>query len=254
MNNKKAQAVNRAIKPKRILSVIALLGLVVPGISVTPSQADTFQPQINLGTSANYVLLAHTAITNGATTIISGMGSRVVGISPGISDVGTVSSIIASGATEFQNGTGEPTLAQSDLQKAIASVSSLTPKVVSANLSLADNATVYPGVYTTPGGAAMSIDQNLILDAKGDSNAIFVFVAPTAFNTSAAITVFLQNGAQASNIYWVVGAGLTLGASTNISGNFLVTAGTTIGASSTLHGRILSQDAVTLGASVVLVS
>ena len=189
----------------------------------------TFQPQINLGTNANYVLLSHTAITNGATTIISGAGSRVVGISPGISDVGTVSSIIASGATEFQNGTGEPTLAQSDLQNAIASVSSLTPKVVSANLSLADSAT-------------------------GDSNAIFVFVAPTALNTSAAITVFLQNDAQAANIYWVVGAALTLGASTNISGNFLVTAGTTIGASSTLYDRILSQDAVTLGASVVLVS
>jgi len=254
MRSMRAQAVNRAIKPKRILSVIALLGLVVPGISATPSQADTFQPKINLGSSANCVLLAHTAITNGATTIISGTGTKVVGISPGISDAGTVSSIIASGATEFQNGTGEPTLAQSDLLNAIASVSSLTPKVVSANLSLADNATIYPGVYTTPGGAAMSIDQNLILDAKGDSNAIFVFVAPTSFNTSAAITVFLQNGAQASNIYWVVGAGLTLGASTNISGNFLVTAGTAIGASSTLHGRILSQDAVTLGASVVLVS
>ncbi|HEX7405259.1 MAG TPA: ice-binding family protein [Candidatus Nanopelagicaceae bacterium] len=254
MRSMRAQAVNRAMKPKRILSVIALLGLVVPGISATPSQANTFQPKINLGSSANYVLLAHTAITNGATTIISGTGTKVVGISPGISDAGTVSSIIASGATEFQNGTAKPTLAQSDLQNAIASVSSLTPKVVSANLSLADNATIYPGVYTTPGGAAMSIDQNLILDAKGDSNAIFVFVAPTSFNTSAAITVFLQNGAQASNIYWVVGAGLTLGASTNISGNFLVTAGTAIGASSTLHGRILSQDAVTLGASVVLVS
>ena len=254
MDSNKAQTVNRAITPKRILSVIAILGLVVPGISSTSSAAETFQPQINLGTSANYVLLAHTAITNGATTIISGTGSRVVGISPGVSDAGTVSSIIASGATEFQNGTGEPTRAQLDLQNAIASVSSLTPKVVSANLSLADSATIYPGVYTTPGGAAMSIDQNLILDAKGDSNAIFVFVAPTAFNTSAAITVFLQNGAQASNIYWVVGAALTLGASTNISGNFLVTAGTTIGASSTVHGRILSQDAVTLGASVVLTS
>ena len=50
------------------------------------------------------------------------------------------------------------------------------------------------------------------------------------------------------------GAALTLGASTHISGNFLVTAGTTIGASSTVNGRILSQDAVTLGASVVLTS
>lgn len=242
------------MKPKRILSVIALLGLILPGTSATPSQANTFQPRINLGTSANYVLLAHTAITNGATTIISGTGSRVVGISPGISGAGTVSSILASGATEFQNGTGAPTLAQADLQSAMASISSLTPTVVGANLSLADSATIFPGVYTTLGGAAMSIDQNLILDAKGDSNAVFVFIAPTAFNTSAAITVFLKNGAQASNIYWVVGAGLTMGASTNISGNFLVTAGTTIGASSTLHGRVLSQDAITLGASVVLIS
>lgn len=174
MESQKAQSVNRAIKSKRILSVIALLGLVVPGISATSSQASTFQPLIDLGTSAN--------------------------------------------------------------------------------LSLADNATIYPGVYTTPGGAAMSVDQNLILDARGDANATFVFVAPTAFNTSAAITVFLQNGAKASNIYWVVGAGMTLGASTNISGNFLVTAGTTVGASSTVNGRILSQDSVTLGASAVLIS
>ena len=150
MNNQKAQSVNRAIKSKRILSVIALLGLVVPGVSATSSQASTLQPIINLATSANYIVLAHTAITNGATTIISGTGTKVVGISPGVSNVGTVSSILASGATQFQNGTGEPTLAQTDLQNAIASVSLLTPKVVSANLSLADNATIYPGVYTTP--------------------------------------------------------------------------------------------------------
>jgi hypothetical protein len=254
MKMKNVNDLNRTIKPKRILSIIALLGLILPGISATPSQADTSQPQIILGTSANYILLAHTAITNGATTIISGPGSRVVGISPGISDVGTVSSIIASGATQFQNATGEPTLAQADLLGAMASISSLTPMIVSANLSLADSATIFPGVYTTPDGAAMSIDSDLILDAKGDSNAVFVFVAPTAFNTSAAITVFLKNGAQASNIYWLVGAGLTMGASTNISGNFLVTAGTTIGASSTLHGRVLSLDAITLGASVVLIS
>jgi len=84
MDSNKAQTVNRAITPKRILSVIAILGLVVPGISSTSSAAEIFQPQINLGTSANYILLAHTAITNGATTIISGTGSKVVGISPGV--------------------------------------------------------------------------------------------------------------------------------------------------------------------------
>ena len=254
MKTKREGAMNRPINRLRLFSIAAVLGLILPGVSAIPSHADTVQPRINLGTSANYVLLAHTAITNGATTVISGAASRIVGINPGVSDVGTVSSILASGATEFQNGTDAPAIAQADLQRALTYISTLTPTVVSANLSLAANATMFPGVYTTPDGAAMSIDSNLILDAKGDPNAIFVFETPVALNTTAAITVFLQNGAQASNIYWVVGAGLTLGASTTISGNFLVTAGTTIGASSLVFGRVLSQDAITLGASVVLIS
>ena len=251
---KKEGVMNRAINRFRSLTVAAVLGLILPGISAVPSHAGTFQPQINSGSSANYVFLAHTAITNGATTVISGSTSRIVGISPGIADAGTVASILASGATEFQNATDAPTIAQFDLQSAMTYMNTLIPTVVSANLSLAPNATIFPGVYTTPDGVAMSVDENLTLDANGDSNAIFVFETPTALNTTAGINVFLKNGAQASNIYWLMGAGLTMGASTNISGNFLVSAGTTIGAGSTLHGRVLSQDAITLGASVVLIS
>jgi hypothetical protein len=254
MKTKIVGTTHRPINRLRLFSIAAVLGLILPGVSAMSSQADTVQPRIDLGTSANYVLLAETAITNGATTVIAGSASRIVGINPGVSDVGTVSSILASGATEFQNGTDAPAKAQADLQRALTYISTLTPTVVSANLSLAADATIFPGLYTTPDGAAMSIDSNLILDAKGDPNAIFVFETPVALNTTAGITVFLQNGAQASNIYWVVGAGLTLGASTTISGNFLVTAGTTIGASSLVFGRVLSQDAITLGASVVLIS
>jgi hypothetical protein len=251
---KKEGVMNRTINRFRSFTIAAVLGLILPGLSAIPSHAETFQPQINLGSSANYVLLAHTAITNGATTVITGSTSRIVGISPGVADAGTVASILFSGATEFQNATDAPTIAQADLQNAMTYMHTLIPTVVSANLSLAADATMFPGIYTTPDGAAMSVDGNLTLDARGDPNAIFVFETPTAFNTSAGVTVFLTNGAQASNIYWLVGAGLTFGASTTMYGNFLVTAGTTIGASSILHGRVLSQDAITLGASVVLIS
>lgn len=57
----------------------------------------------------------------------------------------------------------------------------LIPTVVSANLSLAADATMFPGIYTTPDGAAMSVDGNL---------------TPSALNTSAGVTVFLTNGAK----------------------------------------------------------
>ena len=97
-------------------------------------------------------LLAHTAITNGATTVITGSTSRIVGISPGIADAGTVASILFSGATEFQNATDAPTIAQADLQNAMTYMHTLIPTVVSANLSLAADATMFPGIYTTPDG------------------------------------------------------------------------------------------------------
>ena len=245
---------NRTVVRYRSFVTAAVLGLFLSGLSVMPSQAQSVQPQINLGTSANYVLLAHTAITNGATTVITGSSSRIVGISPGIADEGTVASTLFSGATEFQNATDAPTIAQAALQNAITYMNTLIPTVVSANLSLAADSTMFPGIYTTPDGAAMSVDGNLTLDARGDPNAIFVFETPSALNTTSGVTVFLTNGAKASNIYWLVGAGLTFGASSTMYGNFLVAAGTTIGASSILQGRVLSQNSITLGASVVLIS
>ena len=116
---KKEGVMNRTINRFRSFAIAAVLGLILPGLSAIPSHAETFQPQINLGSSANYVLLAHTAITNGATTVITGSTSRIVGISPGVSDVGTVASILFSGATEFQNATDAPTIAQADLQNAM---------------------------------------------------------------------------------------------------------------------------------------
>ena len=254
MERNRMKTVTKSLGSKKILGAIAILGLILPGINAASSQASTSQPQIDLGTSVNYVLLAHQALTNGASTIISGTGSRIVGISPGISAVGTVSSFLASGASEFQNDTLPPTLAQADLLGAMASIGGLTPTTVGANLSLANDDTIYPGVYTTPGGAAMSVDGNLILDAQGNTNAVFVFIAPTAFNTSAGVTVSLINGAQASNIYWLVGAGMTFGASTTIQGNFLVSADATVGASSVVTGRILGRGAITLGASVNMIA
>lgn len=82
----KEGVMNRTINRFRSFNITAALGLILSGLSALPSHAETFQPQINLRRSGDYVLLAHTAITNGAKTVITGSMSRIVGISPGIAD------------------------------------------------------------------------------------------------------------------------------------------------------------------------
>lgn len=45
---------------------------------------------------------------------------------------------------------------------------------------------------------------NLYFSAQGDSSEVFVILIDGAFTVNGAITSWLENGAQASNIYWIV--------------------------------------------------
>ncbi len=92
--------------------------------------------------------------------------------------------------------------------------------------------TFYPGLYKWSTSVAISTD--ITLDAKGDTNAVWIFqiaqdlaVAAKGDLTSG-VKVILANGAKASNILWLVGAAGVPGA------------GATLGTFSTFNGTILS--------------
>ncbi len=51
---------------------------------------------------------------------------------------------------------------------------------------------------------------NLTFNAQGDANAIFIIRVDGSFNVNGPITFTLENGAQASNIFWVVGTNATI--------------------------------------------
>ena len=107
-----------------------------------------------------------------------------------------------------------------------------------------------PGVYCFPAGVTFT-DTTLTLDGSANPNGIWVFNVGAAL-TGSGFHVVLANGAQACNVFWSVGAAVTLSTSTLLplfQGNLL--AGNAAGGSVTitggsLIGRVLANVAITM--------
>jgi hypothetical protein len=140
--------------------------------------------------------------------------------------------------------------AQLDLTAAIAYYSGLTFTSLSgssANLSVLGNgstaATYTAGNYSA--GTSMDIPTSITLDAQGNANAIFVFKAGSTLKLESGASVLLVNGAQAANVFWVVGTSFTSvwnGVISNMVGTIMAADSITLGGG-TLIGRALAQTA-----------
>jgi len=107
-----------------------------------------------------------------------------------------------------------------------------------------------PGVYCFPAGVTFT-NTTLTLDGSTNPNGIWIFKVGAAF-TGSGLQVVMANGGQACNVFWSVGAAVTLSTSTLpplFQGNIL--AGNAAGGSVTvtggsLIGRVFANVAVTL--------
>jgi hypothetical protein len=103
-----------------------------------------------------------------------------------------------------------------------------------------------PGVHTH--GSAINIalaNPVVTLDGQDNPNAEFIFVAGSTLTTCANSKIVLINGAQAENVYWVLGTALTMGANSIMVGNVLAGSAITIGTNGKICGRAIAQTAVT---------
>jgi len=204
----------------------------------------------NLLTAANYAILAASAITGsaGAGSVISGGN---IGISPNNATSVTEfppSVLLSPGVFDYDDAAAIQ--AQLDLTAAIAYYSGLTFTSLSgssANLSVLGNgstaATYTAGNYSA--GTSMDIPTSITLDAQGNANAIFVFKAGSTLKLESGASVLLVNGAQAANVFWVVGTSFTSvwnGVISNMVGTIMAADSITLGGG-TLIGRALAQTA-----------
>jgi hypothetical protein len=125
------------------------------------------------------------------------------------------------------------------LNAGIASLDAITVTNSTHSDIIGNGETITPGKYYVP--AAIALAGNLTLDAQGNSDALFIFQANGAINSSVFTTISLTGGAKACNVFWLALGGIGIGADCIIRGNLIArTAAIAVGFRSELEGRMLS--------------
>lgn len=201
---------------------------------------------LELLTADQYVVLGASGVSNTGSSTISGGN---VGSFPTNSITGAAFAYTPPAATVTAIAQN-----QIDLLAAITFYQGLGPGTV---LTTADMGTQNggggAGVYhagTFSSASSLAITTAITLDAQGNPNAQFVFLAGSTITQQIAGTITLINGAQASNVVWVAGSSWTsIGPGATTVGDILAVASVTLGGG-TLVGRALAHTgSVTIGAA-----
>nr|ALG05197.1 ice-binding protein [bacterium] len=190
----------------------------------------------DLGTAANFVLFTSTgAVSNTGTSQLTGHVGTNSGSSTGFGNVNGV----------MHDNDGATTQCSADLLLAYNQLNNAIPTSFPSPL-LGNGDTLTAGVYKITGVTTLSGD--LILNAQGNANAVFIFQIQAAFSTTTASKVKLINGAQACNVFWKVEGLISIASATYMRGTIVANnAAINMNTNDTLEGRALSTSgAVTL--------
>jgi len=204
-------------------------------VSKLLSAAQTTIPGIALGACEDFALMAGTTATCGGALSCEIIGN--IGVSPGTSITGN-----------FDAAPIDATRCAAE--DGLAALTSGFTK--SDNFGKLMDTGEMGGVTFTPGvykhGTAITIalaNPTVYLDALGDGNAVFIFVAGTTLTTCAGSNIVLINGAKANNVFWVLGTAVTMGAGSSLKGTVLAGTAITIGTNGDICGRAIARTAVT---------
>jgi len=191
------------------------------------------QVPVNLGTAANFAILAGSTITNTGNTVIDGD----IGLSPGTAVTGFPPGVL-NGAFHL----ADPIAATAKLDLTAAFNDAAGRVGVLTVPTELGGTTLLPGVYNSAAGT-FGITGTLTLDAQGNPDAVFIFQAASTLITASSSSVALINGAQARNVFWLVGSSATLGTFSIFKGNILAQASITVTTGAAIEGRALTQTA-----------
>ena len=223
-----------------LLACVAVpAGLIVTS-NVPKAEAADITVSVGIGSASAYSVLAGSTVTNtGPTTL-----PRSLGLYPGTSVTGFPPGVVGSqGSTDIANAAAQQ--AQDDLTGGFndAAGRALTG-TVPADLA---GQVLRSGVYAADGKGALSLGGTLVLDANGNTDAVFIFQTDSTLTTASGSVVQLINGAQACRVHWVVGSSATLGTGSQFVGTILAQASITVTTGASVRGRALARTgAVTL--------
>jgi len=200
-------------------TVIALLAFPKENYGQAPS----------LGTAADFVLFSTDgAVSNTGISHLTGNVGTNNGLSTAFGNVNGV----------MHDNDGASAKCAADLLIAYNLLNSAIPTFFPAPL-LGNGVTLEAGIYSIGSTATLNLD--LTLDAKGNSNAVFIFQIGGAFSTSASSQIKLINGAMACNVFWKVEGLVDMASGTSMKGTIIANnAAIIMHTGSKLEGRALS--------------
>jgi len=232
---------------KLLLGIVGLLLASLAMLVILPSGSSAAVPLIRKGSTATYGVLAGSTVTNTGPTTISGTAGGDIGLYPGTSYTGS-QSVSRSGVVHIADAAAR--IAQADLVIAYNDLGVPAATVLAAP-DLAGK-TVRPGTYRTAAGTFANSGK-LILDARGDANAVFIFRAASTVITSTGSSMVLINGAQACNVYWRVGSSATLAVNSLFIGHIYAMTSITAKTKARVSGQLLARNgAVTMDSNTIV--
>ncbi|MFI5817366.1 ice-binding family protein, partial [Streptomyces sp. NPDC051643] len=206
-------------------------------VALTPTQALAIATPVPLATAASFSVLSGQGVMNTGPSVLShDLGTSpnpaITGFPPGQ----VLGAVHAADAVALQ--------AKSDLVTAYnQAAGQATDFALPA--AITTGTTLIPGVYTATSGVGLTGD--LILDAGGNPNAVWVFQIPEALTTASSSRVLLTNGASACNVYWQIGSSATLGTNSTFVGTIMALTSISVTTGTNIEGRALARNgAVTL--------
>jgi hypothetical protein len=119
---------------------------------------------------------------------------------------------------------------------------------------LSGRGSLAPGIYKPQNATLQLSSGNIILDAEGNADALWVFQIPESLTMAVGTKVLLAKGAKASNVYWQVGSAARLENRSTMVGTIIARAGVTISTAGELQQTNLTGRAIGLNASVTMVN
>jgi len=209
------------MKTKLLLTLTAVFLFLMSTVSYAQS--------INLGTAANFTLFS----TNGS---VSNTGISQITGNVGTNNGSSTAFGNVNGVMHDMDGTSAQCAA--DLLIAYNQLNSAIPTFFPAPL-LGNGDTLIAGVYSI--GEASTLNLDLILDAKGNSNAEFIFKINGSLSASAESKIKLINGAMACKVFWKVEGLVSMAPGVSMKGTVIANnAAIIMTTRDTLEGRALS--------------
>jgi Ice-binding-like/Bacterial Ig-like domain len=199
--------------------------------------------RIDLGYGTNVAVLAGVAVVSTGNTLITG----AVGVSPGTDVTGFPPGVIDGELAINANGAPE---AMAMLITAYNDAATRTVGAVAISEDIGGQ-TFNPGLYHATSSLGIS-SGDVVLDAQGDEDAVFIFQIPATLTSGTGRQVILSGGAKANNVFWQVGESATVGAGSAFSGNIMAHQSVAMGTGATLLGRALAMNGtVTLDSNTI---